>query len=90
MSDPDFTRTRSALAHLDRLHERMDTALDVELAALVELAEQAQRDVGEAFYLDTADRNFPECASFSMCRAGLDFMRACAGNPSGGVEVEPA
>jgi hypothetical protein len=70
-------RTRAALAEFDRLGALMDAfdgTVD-EAVVLIASYDRAQAGVGESFYLDTADRNRPECAAFSMCPAGLDFMR---------------
>jgi hypothetical protein len=76
-----MSRTRAALAEFDRIGALMDEAIGDESADYLNgLAAQyaaAQRKIGEAFYLDTSDRNFPECAEFSMCMEGLAFMREC-------------
>jgi hypothetical protein len=80
-ADSKLTRTRAALAEFDRIGERMDAATsDMSADELNKLADRyatAQAAIGDAFYLDTADRNFPECAAFSRCPAGLRFMREC-------------
>lgn len=70
-------RTRDALANLDRIDKRLDTVEDADEAhALLAEYEMARAEVGQCFYLDTADRNTSDCAGFSMCGAGLDFMRS--------------
>jgi hypothetical protein len=79
--DRNLARTRSALAAFDRIGEQMDaTTASTPASALNALANSyasAQAAIGDAFCLDTADINYPECAAFSRCPAGLRFMREC-------------
>lgn len=62
MSHPDLTRTVAALAAYDELDREFMRAPTCECEAFVESLHTAQKAIGDAFSLDTADRNDPEVA----------------------------
>jgi hypothetical protein len=80
----EMDRTRAAFAEYDRIGVLMETWTEDQAAEeLNELAasyERAQAQIGESFYLDTADRNRREdcIAEAKWGGAGLDYMRRAA------------
>ncbi len=74
----DLTRTRAALAALDLFGLAMDQAVTIaECRVAVASYDAARLAVGEAFALDTADRNDPKTAREFVAHggAGLEFVR---------------
>jgi len=71
MAPLDLTRTRAALAAYDAALVAFDEAATVEDLAPLQAAESA---VGEAFALDTADRNDPAVARDT----GVHWLRRLA------------
>ena len=60
---PDFTRTIAALAAYDAIDaEITDDLTNAEIDSLFARCDAAQQGIGDAFALDTADRNDPAVA----------------------------
>jgi hypothetical protein len=69
-------RTREALAAHDALDRAVDTAAnDVEAMAIFEQIDAAKLAIGEAFALDTADRNPDHAQTASWAAFSPDRVR---------------
>lgn len=72
---PDLTRTRAALAAYDAIDaEITDTMSQEEADDFFKRSDAAKLAIGEAFALDTADRNDPEVAR-SWAAFNVDHTR---------------
>jgi hypothetical protein len=74
-----FENTRKALEryeeiYAEEVHMEPSTAL-----AWCARVDEARCEIGEAFFLDTAEYNrIGDCIDFAMCGCGLEFMRTMA------------
>jgi hypothetical protein len=80
----NLTRTAAALVDLDRADhaiDSLDVATDATLVGLLEACDLARDALGEAFALDTADRNRPEDAAAWARHRPEDMRRLVAAFP---------
>ncbi len=79
----NLSRTAAALAALDRVSAFIDTGIDDlgTLADALDSEESARKALGEAFALDTADRNRPEDAAAWARHRPEDMRRLVAAFP---------
>ena len=88
ISRPDLTRTIAALAAYDTIErEFADGLTQDEATALFERSDAAKADIGDAFALDTADRNEPAVAR-SWATFNVERTRSFVGWIEAGGAVE--